>query len=158
MKRQARVVSQQTDSVTLQLQRTGRCAGCPKNCNEPLFRLFNARHNEFTLHANSQSYQLLNAQALFEQEMIGKLVELSIEQRQFMLTSALFFLLPLLLLVIGAAGGHQLASWLGFSQDLGAGLGVAAGILVSHLLLRQKILSKALKIMPKVTILTFDGT
>jgi positive regulator of sigma E activity len=158
MKRQARVVSQQPGSVTLRLQRTGRCAGCPKNCNEPLFRLFNPQHNQFTLHANSRAYQLMNAAPLFEQNMTGQVVELSIEQRQFMLTSAVFFLLPLLLLVAGAAGGHQLAGWGGFNQDLGAGLGLLSGILGSHLLLRQNFLPKALKIMPKVTILTINGT
>ncbi|MFC3193684.1 SoxR reducing system RseC family protein [Marinicella sediminis] len=158
MKRQALVVSHDGHSLTLRLQQTARCAGCPKNCNEPLFSLFGGRSDELTLSENHPDYQLNSDDGLFEQPMSGQLVELSFDLQQLMSTSARFYLMPLVLMVVFALLGHVTASKLSFNTDVGALFGVLVSWYLSFQLMRGKIFPKVLKNRPKVTILKINGT
>lgn len=159
MKRLTRVMAQSRSSVTLKLEPSERCAGCPKNCNEPLFKLFGRQNQRLILNRHDPSYELISAEPLFEQHTLtGQTIELNFEHRQFLLTSAWFYLLPLVLITGLILAGHVVAGYTGLNHDLGAFIGLLIALLLINRMMNWNIHQKTLKIRPKVTILYPRGT
>ncbi len=154
MIRQARVLLQQPHSLTLQLVRFEKCAGCPKHCNEPLFDLFGLKKNTFTLAANDQRYQLIdNQHKLSQTGLEGQLLSLSIDHNDLLKSSMLLYLLPLLICLLCLLAGHYLGTVADWNRDLSALLGLLLGLGMVYVLSQAEIFSKNLKFRPKVTIL-----
>lgn len=154
MIRQARVLTQQPRSLTLQLVRFEKCAGCPKHCNEPLFDLFGLKKNTFTLSANDPRYQLIdNRHKLSQTDLEGQLLSLSIDHNDLLKSSALLYLLPLLICLLCLMAGHYLGSVAGLNNDLFALFGLLLGLGLVYVLSQAEFISRSLKFRPKVTIL-----
>lgn len=154
MNRLARVVARSNHTVFLKLVQAEKCAGCPVNCNKPLINLFALRKNLFTLSSNNPSYQLIDDNKLFsEPNLLDQLVNIKIDTHDLMKSSALLYLVPLLICLIFLTLGHFLgAIWL-LSTDLTALLGFMFGLLMAYLFTSRKNSQKHLKFRPKVTIL-----
>ncbi len=159
MNRLARVIAQGRHSVTLQLQKTEKCAGCTGNCNKPLFNLFSMKTNVFILNPNQKKYQINDQDRLLSQKLpLGYLIGVHISEHDLYKYSGLLYLFPLLLCVIMLSVGHYVGKWLGLPTDLTALMGLFLGFAMVYLMMRVDLLVKYLKIRPVVTILDKQGT
>ncbi|WP_180236536.1 SoxR reducing system RseC family protein [Marinicella litoralis] len=150
---------QNNHTVTLQLQQQEKCAGCPKNCNEPLFKLFSMKSNRIDLSTDNKQYQLIDGDHLLANKLkIGQLIVLNIDDSDLFRSSALLYFLPLLLILIGVSVGHFVGKWLGLLTDLSALMGLVIGLFTVVFIFKNKIMLKHLKFRPKVTILRPEGT
>lgn len=154
MNRFARVVARSNHSVLLNLLPTKKCAGCPSNCNKPLFKLFTLRDNLFTLSTSNSNYELIADQGIFTNEgILGQTINLHIETQDLLKSSAMMYFIPLLICMTSLTLGHLLGSWFELSTDLTSFLGLVFGFVVIYLLFAQEVINKHLKFRPKVTIL-----
>ncbi len=154
MNRLARVVAKSSHSVILDLLQTQKCAGCPSNCNKPLFKLFSLKDNLFTLSTNDRNYELVDEDRVFQEKaQLGQTVQIKIEQLDLLKSSAILYFLPLLICILFITLGHWVGEWLQLSQDLFSFLGLLLGFLTIYVLFTQEIIIKYLKFRPKVTIL-----
>lgn len=159
MNRIARVIAQGKHSVTLQLQKTEKCAGCTSNCNKPLFNLFSMKKNVFTLSQNHQNYQINDQDQLLNKKLsLGHLIGIHISEQDLYLFSGLLYLLPLLLCIGTLSAGHFVGMWLNISSDLTALAGLLLGLGLAYLIMHNDLLMRHLKFRPIVTILDNKGT
>ncbi len=154
MKRLGCVVAKNDHTIVLKLIQTEKCAGCPANCNKPLIDLFGLRKNLFVLSKDNPQYQLIDSDDVIGRAVVlEQLINISIDEKDLMFSSAWLYLLPLILCLIGIVAGHYIGLLLTVSSDLSALLGFVVGLGFSWLFLRRKISTKHLKFRPKVTIL-----
>jgi len=154
MNRLGRVVARSNHSVVVKLVQAEKCAGCPANCNKPLIDLFALRKNLFTLSKNDRSYQLIdNNDLLSKPVLLDQLVNIEIDKNDLMKSSALLYLLPLLICLLFLTIGHFVGLHWNVSTDLMALLGFMLGLSVVYLWSRRKSTSEDLKYRPRVTIL-----
>ncbi len=159
MIRTASVVSQNDHTVTLKLHQQEKCAGCPSNCNEPLFKLFSMKNNQFDLSLNDSQYAVVDAsEKLIQNATPDQLITLKIEDSDLLKSSFVLYLLPLFFGLFGTTLGHYIGQYLKVSSDLSALAGLLLGLMVVVMLFNKKVLKKHLKFMPKVTISIIDGT
>jgi len=159
MNRIASVVSQNNHTVTLQLKKQQKCAGCPSNCNEPLFKLFSVANNRFDLSSNNSQYHLIDSENLLNKQLHqGQMLKLLIDDSDLLVSSVMLYLLPLLLCLIGTTLGHYGGKLWALNTDLSALMGLLLGLLVVVVVFRNKMIKKHLKFRPKVTILSIKGT
>jgi positive regulator of sigma E activity len=159
MNRTARVVMQNNHCVTLELQRQAKCAGCPSHCNEPLLKLFSMRTNQFQLSLNSPEYTLVDSDNMFLGNLSeGQKVALKIDEVDLLKSSALLYLVPLLVCLLGAFIGHFAGQLSHLNADLTALLGLFVGLFVVAAAFKNKLMKKHLKFRPKVTISRIQGT
>ena len=154
MNRLARVVARSDHSVVLKLVQAEKCAGCPANCNKPLIDLFALRKNLFTLSKNNRNYQLIDDSSLLSKpELLDQLISIEIDTNDLMISSALLYLLPLVICLLFLTVGHYAGLYWQLSTDLTALIGLIFGLAVIYFFARRKKSQQHLKFRPKVTIL-----
>ncbi|MEZ5472966.1 MAG: SoxR reducing system RseC family protein [Marinicella sp.] len=159
MNRVARVVAQGRDSVTLQLQKVEKCAGCTGNCDKPLINLFSMKKSVFILSHNHTNYQIDDKAGLLSQKLsLGQLLVIHISDRDLSTFSGLLYLLPILLFIATLSAGHYVGKWLGLETDLTALFGLLLGFCLVFLIMKSNLIAQHLKIRPLVTILGVNGT
>ncbi len=154
MKRLGRVVARNHRAITLQLIKAEKCANCPANCNEPLVDLFALRKNHFTLDKNASQYKVVDKNDLFHKpKLLDQLVSININNQDLMKSSALLYLVPLMIVLLMLSAGHFLGQLNQWSADLSAAIGFVLGLIIVFFMSQSDSLIKPLKFRPKVTIL-----
>lgn len=159
MNRLARVVAQGKHSVTLQLERTEKCAGCSGNCSKPLFKLFGMKQNTFTLSTLHNHYQINDHDDLLSQKLsVGFPLSIQISENDLYRFSGFLYLLPLLIIVAMLSLGHFMGAWFAMNTEIAAVLGLILGFWLSYLFFKKGMFQQHLKFRPIVTILNKHGT
>jgi len=154
MKRQARVIDQSADVVTLKLLKNSNCESCVSHCNDSLINLFGLKNNVFKLSVKDDAVAIVNSEKIFTNRcLIGQTIEMSVTQSDVLKSSLILYIIPLLFCLFGLTLGHYFSVYLNLNTDIGALVGLILCLLIVTIYYPSEHFKKHLKFSPKVTIL-----